>query len=102
MLKGFLDRILIPGVGFDMTDIENVRPLLSNIRKLAGIVTYGRPYWNAFMMGDPPRLLVRRYLRWFIAKRGPVEYHALYHIDVAGADRRRKFMARVRQAMARF
>jgi NAD(P)H dehydrogenase (quinone) len=102
MLKGFLDRVLMPGVGFDMSDPRRVRPLLGHIEKLAGIVTYGRPRWTAITMADPPRKIVTRYLKWYIARGAPVEYHALYHMNVAGEARREAFKARVRSAMARF
>src|SRR6266568_2701599 len=55
MLKGFFDRIFIPGVAFDLSDPAHVRPMLGNIRRMAGIVTYGRPRSTAWLMGDPPR-----------------------------------------------
>jgi putative NADPH-quinone reductase len=102
MLKGFLDQIIIPGVAFDISDPAHVRPLLGNIRKLAGVVTYGRPRWMALYVGDPPRKIVTRYLRWFIDRRARVQYLALYHMNVADDARRKAFMARVRRAMARF
>jgi NAD(P)H dehydrogenase (quinone) len=102
ILKGFLDRIIIPGVAFDMSDPAHVRPLLGNIRKLAGVVTYGRPRWMALYVGDPPRKIVTRYLRWFINRQARVQYLALYHMNVADEARRKAFVARVRQAMARF
>jgi NAD(P)H dehydrogenase (quinone) len=102
MLKGFLDRIIMPGVAFDMGDPAHVRPLLHNIRKLAGIVTYGRPRWMALYVGDPPRKIVTRYLRWFINRQARVQYLALYHMNVADEARRKAFVARVRQVMARF
>lgn len=53
MLKGFFDRVLMPGVAFDISDPANVRPALTNIRRIAGITTYGRPRWMAIYMGDP-------------------------------------------------
>src|SRR5690606_35071691 len=65
MLKGFLDRLFMPGVAFDLGDPARVRPLLGNIRVVAGVVTYGRPRLAAWYMGDPPRKLVTRYVRWF-------------------------------------
>ena len=68
MLKGFLDRLLLPGRRVrPRRDPARVKPMLHNIRKLAGVVTYGRPRRAAWYMGDPPRKLVTRYLRWFIA-----------------------------------
>ncbi len=102
MLKGFFDRVLMPGVAFDLSDPARVRPLLRNIKRLAGIVTYGRPRLMAWRLGDPPRKVVTRYIGWFIAKGAPIDYLALYHLNVASARQRADFIARVKSAMARF
>ncbi len=99
MLKGFFDRLLMPGVAFDLSDPENVRPALTNIRRIAGIVTYGRPRHMVWYMADPPRKLVTRYIRWLTGG-AKAQYHALYHMNVADDARRRRFMAEVRAAMA--
>lgn len=101
MLKGWLDRLIMPGVAFDLSDPANVRPMLGNIRSIAGIVTYGRQRWMAWYMGDPPRRLVRRYLPWFAARGARVAYHALYHMNVADEAARRGFIGRVGRAMER-
>ena len=102
MLKGFFDRVFMPGVAFDLSDPANVKPMLANIRKIAGIVTYGRPRLMALWMGDPPRKIVTRYLRWFAGKGAKAEFHALYHLNVATLAQREGFMRRVRAAMRRF
>jgi putative NADPH-quinone reductase len=102
MLKGFFDRLFMPGVAFDLSDPHRVRPILDNVRKLAGIVTYGRPRWNAIAMSDPPKRIIKRYVRSFCGLRTPVGYHALYHMNVASEAKRRRFMADVRAAMTRF
>lgn len=99
LLKGFFDRLLMPGVAFDLSDPENVRPALTNIRRIAGIVTYGRPRHMVWYMADPPRKLVTRYLRWLTGG-AKAQYYALYHMNVADDARRRRFMAEVRAAMA--
>jgi hypothetical protein len=52
-------------------------------------------------MGDPPRRIVKRYLRWFADRRARVDYHALYHMNVATAAQRAAFLEKVRAAMAR-
>jgi NAD(P)H dehydrogenase (quinone) len=101
MLKGFFDRMVMPGVAFDISDAAQVKPMLGNLKHLAGIVTYGRPRWTAFAMGDPPRKIVKRYLRWFADRRARVDYHALYHMNVATAAQRAVFLEKVRAAMAR-
>ena len=101
MLKGFFDRVLMPGVAFDISEPRHVRPLLKNIRKIAGVVTYGRPRYMIWYMADPPRKLVTRYIRWLTGG-ARAEYHALYHLNTATERARRQFMARVKDAMARF
>lgn len=100
MLKGFLDRMLMPGVAFDLTDPASVRPLLHEITRLAGIVTYGRSRLAAWGMGDPPRKLVTRYLRWFIAPGARIDYLAQYGLNVATDRERARFLNRVGRAMA--
>jgi NAD(P)H dehydrogenase (quinone) len=102
MLKGFLDRMFMPGVAFDLTDPNHVRPILQNIAKLAGIVTYGRPWHNALYMGNPPRKIVKRYIPSFIKKGVPVSYHALYHMNVASESKRKTFIDKVTAAMEAF
>jgi NAD(P)H dehydrogenase (quinone) len=101
MLKGFFDRLFMPGVAFDISDPARVRPLLQNIRKLVGVSTYGRPWTRALMVGDPPRKIVKRYLRWFVARSTSVRYLALYHMNVAPEPKRLAFIAKVEAAMER-
>jgi NAD(P)H dehydrogenase (quinone) len=100
MLKGYFDRIMMPGVAFDLTDPANVKPMLTNIRKLVGITTYGRPRYVAFYVGDPPRKTVTRYLPRLMHARATVSYHALYHMNIATQAQRTTFMRQVRAAMA--
>ncbi len=101
MLKGFFDRLFMPGVAFDISDPANVRPMLQNIEKVIGVSTYGRPRSRAFLVGDPPRKMVKRYLRWFVARTASVQYLALYHMNVAPEPKRKAFIAEVERAMER-
>jgi putative NADPH-quinone reductase len=102
MLKGFFDRVFMPGVAFDLSEPAHVKPMLGNIRKIVGVVTYGRPRIMALWMGDPPRKIVTRYVRWFAGKGAKAEYHALYHLNVASPAQREGFVRRVRAAMEKF
>ena len=101
MLKGFVDRLFMPGVGFDISDPANVRKLLS-YRRLAAITTYGRPWSRAFAVGDPPKKWVTRYLRLMGKGWCRTDYLALYHLNVATEAQRAAFMETVERRMAGF
>lgn len=102
MLKGFFDRVLMPGVGFDLSDPQHAKPALTNIHRISAVTTYGRPRWTAWFMGDPPRKMVTRYLRLMAGGRARIDYHAHYHMNVATPESLGLFKTRVRQAMKRF
>jgi NAD(P)H dehydrogenase (quinone) len=80
MLKGYFDRVWVPGVTFDMVD-GRVRPKLTNIRKLAAVMTYGANPLRAFLAGDPPRKIVKRVLRVTVRPVAPVKYLAHYDMN---------------------
>jgi putative NADPH-quinone reductase len=102
MLKGYFDRMMMPGVAFDLSNPSRAKPLLGNLRRIAGIATYGRPRIRALAIGDPPRRMVKRYLPWFANWRAHVDYYALYHMNVATDADRAAFIAKVERAMRRF
>jgi putative NADPH-quinone reductase len=101
ILKGFFDRVFLPGVSFRL---ENglVWPNLHNIRKLAAVTTYGGHRWRALVMGDPPRKSVKRVLRAVIHPLASSHYLALYDLNRASDATRANFLERVRHAMRTF
>ncbi|WP_159585690.1 NAD(P)H-dependent oxidoreductase [Chelativorans xinjiangense] len=101
ILKGYFDRVWVPGVSFDIAD-GRVKPRLTNIRKLAAVMTYGANPLRAFLAGDPPRKLVKRVLRATVRPVVPVKYLAHYDMNRSTQETRARFLARVGTEMARF
>lgn len=93
ILKGFLDRVFLPGVSFKLED-GKVRPNLTHIRKLAAVTTYGGTRLRAVMAGDPPRCCVKRAV-WHACRPDKMKYLALYDMNRADDAKRGAFLARV-------
>ncbi|WP_299736622.1 NAD(P)H-dependent oxidoreductase [uncultured Roseobacter sp.] len=100
ILKGFLDRVFLPGVSFKLEE-GKVVPNLRNIRKLAAVTTYGGTRMRAAMAGDPPRRSVKRAV-WHVCRPEKLRYLALYDMNRVTEQRRAQFLAQVRTEMEAF
>ena len=101
ILKGFFDRVFLPGVSFRLVE-GKVRPTLDNIRKVVAVTSYGGSRLRAFLVGDPPRKLVQRLLRASVKPGAPVSYLAHYSMNLSTPQSRDRFMARVARRMDAF
>ena len=97
ILKGFLDRVFLPGVSFRLVD-GKVKPNLTHIRRLAAVTTYGGTRLRALMAGDPPRKSVTRAV-WHVCRPDRTRYLALYDMNRADDAARAAFLDRVGREM---
>lgn len=100
ILKGFFDRVFVPGVAFQLVD-GTVRPNLHNIRRLAAVVTYGGHRWRALLMGDPPRKVLKRVVRAAIHPMARTRYIALYDMNRNGESALKAFLEKTAAEMRR-
>ena len=100
ILKGWLERVLVPGVGFRFDEKGKVRPGLGQVRHLVGISTYGSPRWYVRLVNDNGRRTITRALRLSCGFRVRSHWHGLYAIDTTTAAERAEFAARVESRMA--
>ena len=95
ILKGFVDRVFIPGVSFTLDDNGDFAPTLTNIKRLGAVATYGAGPVLTLMMGDPPRRVVARSLRSSCAPGAPCDYLAHHDMNHSHPERRKRFLSRV-------
>lgn len=101
ILKGFFDRVFLPGVSFLLKD-GTLRPNLLHIRRFGAVVTYGGSRFRTILMGDPPRKNVKRGLRVLLHPTTRTKYLALYDMNRATDADRAAFLDKVSRTMRAF
>lgn len=101
ILKGFFDRVFLPGVSFTMEN-GKAAPCLHNITKVAAVTTYGASRFKAMLVGDPPRKAIKRALRVAVKPMAPMHYLAHYDMNRSSNESRSVFLEKVGREMARF
>ena len=102
ILKGFFDRVMVPGVSFRLEDDGALSPNLQHIKKASAVVTYGRERPLLWWFGDPPRRMMTRYLKWFLAPGTRPVFLGHYGLHKPDNARQRRFIEKVRRAMLAF
>lgn len=99
-LKGWLERVMVPGVAFRL-DGGRVRPALVHVRRIVTVSTYGSPWSYVKAVNDNGRRTLQRALR-LSTGRGTRRMHlGLYKMDVRTDTDRREFLERVEKVLAR-
>ncbi len=99
MLKGFIDRVLVPGVSFHIDDQGRIAPGLTHLRHVQGVATYGVPRWKAWWLGDAPRATLHRFFRRITGGKARVGFQAKYDLNVAPRADLERFVLRVSEVM---
>jgi putative NADPH-quinone reductase len=103
MLKGWFDRVLLPGVSFELTEDGRAVPALRNIKRVAGLSTYGRPWWVAtFVMSNLPKRHIVRYFKLLSGGRAKTSWLAHYDMNRSTPATRAAFLAKVDAQMKNF
>jgi len=99
ILKGYFDRVFLPGVSFKLDQDGVFRPALTNIKRLAAVCAFGADRRRTSRIGDP----VRHFVTQSLAENAPCarcEYIALFGLDAATPERRAQYFRRVTRAFS--
>lgn len=95
MLKGWLERVLVPDVAFSNPASGPIRPGLTQIRDLAVFTTCGASRWLTAIVGSPGRRIFLRGLRLNCHRRCRTWFAAHYGMDRSTPESRTRHLARV-------
>jgi len=102
ILKGYFDRIWVPGVAFELKRF-GLDGKLDNIVKFITVTSYGSPWWQVRLVArDPMRRIIRRGFAALCHPSCKTMFLALYRMDRSSEKRRHRFLDRVRRRIAEF
>ncbi len=103
MLKGWLDRVLLPDVAFLMPDAVNrtIRPGLGHITRLGVFTTCGASRWLTFFVGAPGKRTLLRGVRLLCARGCRTSFVAHYLMDSSTPESRAAHLRRVARKLQR-
>lgn len=99
-LKGWLERVMVPGVAFRLDD-GRVRPALVGVRRIVTVSTYGSPWSYVKAINDNGRRTLQRALRLSTGRGTRRTHLGLYKMDVRTDADRAAFLARVERVLSR-
>jgi len=103
MLKGYFDRVWLPGVAFDVTpDGRVLTERLQRLKRIVVVTTYGGPWWlECIALGNPARKIVSRAVRALCGRHCRLDWYAHYSMDRATPRQLSRFLRRVQIGIGR-
>ena len=101
LLKGWLDRVLVPDLAFLMPKAqgETIRPGLTHISRLGVFTTCGASWWLTTLVGAPGKRTILRGVRYLCAPRCRTGFAAHYLMDSSTPQSRAKHLEKVERTM---
>lgn len=99
ILKGWVERVMVPGVGFVFDERHHVRRGLKGVRCVVGISTYGARWVQVKAIHDNGRRMLLRALGLNTAILTRRSWLGLYEIDTRTVEQRVAFLRRVDRKM---
>jgi putative NADPH-quinone reductase len=101
MLKGWMERVWLPGVAFEVAPGKKQRLIgrLDNIRLFVVITTSGSPRWWLWLIRNPGRNMMIRGQRPLLHPRCRTRWLQLHDMDHTSPKDRTRFLKKVKRAL---
>jgi NAD(P)H dehydrogenase (quinone) len=100
-LKGWLERVMMPGVAFQLNDKNKLRPTLTHVRHVYVLSTFGSPKpYVRFINNNGRRILVRAF-RMSGSWRMRTTTLGMHQLDACSNAERLVFLQKIEKVMAR-
>ncbi len=100
IMKGWLDRTMVPGVAFHLDErTSKVRGSLE-LRHLIGVTTYGSPSWYMLFVGDAGRRTITRTIRLVCGRSTRTRMLRLNKANTISDEERAAFLSDVERQIA--
>lgn len=94
ILKAWMERVLVPGVGFFFDEHNKVRPGLGHVRRIVGMSTYAETRSEVRRTRDNGRRTITRAIRVGAGLRTRTGWVPLYSVGTASDQQRQAFLER--------
>lgn len=102
MLKGWIDRVWVAGVAWELPEGANVlRPLLGQVRRIVVVTTHGSPKYVNALEGESGKRVAIRAIRAMCSKRARTTWCAIYGLDTADVTKRADWLDEVERTLTR-
>ena len=98
-LKGWLERVMLPGTAFVFNENNKVRPGLRNIQRIHIASTFGSPWLYVRFVNDNGRRILARAFRMNTSLRTKVSTSSFYAMDTATDASRKSFLLSLEKKM---
>ena len=99
VLKGWLERVMVPGVAFGFDARNKVVPALTGVKRIVVISTYGSPRRYVALVNDNGRRILTRALRMSCGWRTRVTSVRLFSMDTQDDAGRERHLRRIDNRM---
>ncbi len=102
VLKGWFDRVWVPGVAYDhASDLGAIKPRLKNLKHVLVITSLGSPWWvDKFIMRQPVKRILKTAILGTCAPQAKFEMLSIYSSEKLASTQVEQFQKRIRATLS--